>query len=88
MRYSYNGTKHIVRTHRMGSTPENSVINNYVKLGDHRNLYIVGTGNMITLGTSNSTLISAVFTIRSVESILKDLEHPLNKRNNETKTYQ
>lgn len=74
VRYSYNGAGHIVGTHRMGSTPDDSVTNSYCKSWDHPNLYIVGAGNMTTLGTSNPTLTLSAFTIRSVESILADLE--------------
>lgn len=77
VRYSYNGAGHIVGTHRMGSTPEDSVTNSYCKAWDHPNLYIVGAGNMTTLGTSNPTLTLSAFTIRSVESILADLETKL-----------
>ncbi|MCJ7932283.1 MAG: GMC family oxidoreductase [Chryseobacterium sp.] len=78
-RYSYNGAGHIVGTHRMGSAAENSVTNSYCKAWDHSNLYIVGAGNMTTLGTSNPTLTLSAFTIRSVESILADLETQLKK---------
>lgn len=74
VRYSYNGAGHIVGTHRMGDNPDDSVTNSYCKSWDHPNLYIVGAGNMSTLGTSNPTLTLSAFTIRSVESILKDLE--------------
>jgi len=77
VRYSYNGAGHIVGTHRMGSSPEDSVTNSYCKSWDHSNLYIVGAGNMTTLGTSNPTLTLSAFTIRSVESILADLETKL-----------
>ncbi|MEJ5102745.1 GMC family oxidoreductase [Chryseobacterium sp. MYb328] len=74
VRYSYNGAGHIVGTHRMGHDASDSVTNSYCKAWDHPNLYIVGAGNMTTLGTSNPTLTLSAFTIRSVESILKDLE--------------
>ena len=77
VRYSYNGAGHIVGTHRMGATPDDSVTNSYCKSWDHPNLYIVGAGNMTTLGTSNPTLTLSAFTIRSVESILADLETKL-----------
>jgi len=77
VRYSYNGAGHIVGTHRMGATPDDSVTNSYCKSWDHPNLYIVGAGNMTTLGTSNPTLTLSAFTIRSVESILTDLENKL-----------
>lgn len=78
VRYSYNGAGHIVGTHRMGDNPDDSVTNSYCKSWDHPNLYIVGAGNMTTLGTSNPTLTLSAFTIRSVEFILKDLETILN----------
>lgn len=74
VRYSYNGAGHIVGTHRMGSSPDDSVTDSYCKSWDHPNLYVVGAGNMTTLGTSNPTLTLSAFTIRSVESILTDLE--------------
>lgn len=74
VRYSYNGAGHIVGTHCMGSSSETSVTNSYCKAWDHPNLYIVGAGNMTTLGTSNPTLTLSALTIRSVESILGDLE--------------
>lgn len=80
VRYSYNGAGHIVGTHRMGSSPEDSVTDSYCKSWDHPNLYIVGAGNMTTLGTSNPTLTLSAFTIRSVESILKDLETILKQK--------
>ncbi|AZA64702.1 GMC family oxidoreductase [Chryseobacterium carnipullorum] len=79
VRYSYNGAGHIVGTHRMGSNPDDSVTNSYCKAWDHPNLYVVGAGNMTTLGTSNPTLTLSAFTIRSVESILADLEIQLKK---------
>lgn len=75
VRYSYNGAGHIVGTHRMGDNADDSVTNSYCKSWDHPNLYIVGAGNMTTLGTSNPTLTLSAFTIRSVESILSDLEN-------------
>lgn len=74
VRYSYNGAGHIVGTHCMGSSSETSVTNSYCKAWDHPNLYIVGAGNMTTLGTSNPTLTLSALTIRSVESMLSDLE--------------
>lgn len=74
VRYSFNGAGHIVGTHCMGSSAETSVTNSYCKAWDHPNLYIVGAGSMTTLGTSNPTLTLSALTIRSVESILGDLE--------------
>jgi len=87
VRYSYNGAGHIVGTHRMGDSPEDSVTNSYCKSWDHPNLYIVGAGNMTTLGTSNPTLTLSAFAIRSVESILTDLEQKFKTEKHETKAY-
>ena len=78
VQYSFNGAGHIVGTHRMGDTADDSVTNSYCRSWDHRNLYIVGAGNMTTLGTSNPTLTLSAFTIRSVESILNDLDIQFN----------
>lgn len=82
VRYSFNGAGHIVGTHRMGDNPDESVTNSYCKAWDHPNLYVVGAGNMPTLGTSNPTLTMTAIAIRSVESILSDLE--LNLKNNQS----
>lgn len=78
VRYSFNGAGHIVGTHRMGNTADDSVTNSYCKSWDHPNLYVVGAGSMTTLGTSNPTLTLAALTIRSVESIMKDLDDQFN----------
>lgn len=80
VRYSFNGAGHIVGTHRMGDTPDDSVTNSFCKSWDHPNLYVVGAGNMTTLGTSNPTLTLAALTIRSVESILNDLDGHFNAK--------
>lgn len=74
VRYSFNGAGHVVGTHRMGDTPEDSVTNSYCKSWEHPNLYVVGAGSMTTLGTSNPTLTLAAITIRAVESMLADLD--------------
>ncbi len=78
VRYSFNGAGHIVGTHRMGDDATDSVTNSYCKAWDHQNLYVVGAGNMTTLGTSNPTLTLAALTIRSVESMLNDLDAQFN----------
>ncbi len=79
-RVIYNGTKynimgsgHIVGTHRMGSSPEDSVTDRNMKTWDHPNLYVVGPGNQVTIGTANPTLTTAALAVRAAEAILKEL---------------
>lgn len=71
--YSFNGAGHLVGTHRMGSSPKDSVVNKEQRCWDHPNLFLVGCGNMPTLGTSNPTLTMAALTFMAAENILKDL---------------
>lgn len=71
--YAFKGAGHIVGTHRIGNDPSDSVTNSYCKSWEHPNLYLIGTGSMPTLGTSNPTLTMVALTLRSTESVLKDL---------------
>jgi choline dehydrogenase-like flavoprotein len=71
--YSFRGAGHLVGTHRMGSNPRDSVVNPEQRSWDHRNLFLVGCGNMTTLGTSNPTLTMAALTFWAAENIIKDL---------------
>ncbi len=71
--YTFRGAGHLVGTHRMGFTPADSVVNSEQRTWDHPNLFLVGCGNMSTLGTSNPTLTMAALTFWAAENILKDL---------------
>lgn len=71
--YTYRGAGHLVGTHRMGFSPQDSVVNREQRTWDHPNLFLVGCGNMATLGTSNPTLTMAALTFWAAENILKDL---------------
>ncbi len=73
--YTFFGAGHLVGTHRMGTAPENSVVNSDQKCWDHDNLYLVGCGNMPTLGTSNPTLTMTALTFKAAEAILRQLEN-------------
>ena len=77
--YEFKGCGHLVGTHRLGSNPENSVTNSWLRTWDHENLYLVGCGAMPTWGTSNPSLTMAALAYRAAESILRDLnkEKPL-----------
>ncbi len=72
--YTFWGAGHIVGTHRMGSSPADSVVKPTQQTWDHDNLYLVGCGNMPTLGTSNPTLTMTALTFMAAEAILKQLE--------------
>ena len=72
--YTFEGAGHIVGTHRMGNDPKTSVVKPSQQCWDHPNLYLVGCGNMPTLGTSNPTLTMTALTFMAAESILKQLE--------------
>ncbi len=72
--YTFRGAGHIVGTHRMGFTKEDSVVDKHQRCWDHPNLYLVGCGNMPTLGTSNPTLTMTALTFMAAEAILKQLE--------------
>lgn len=71
--YTFRGAGHLVGTHRMGFTPDDSVVNREQRTWEHPNLFLVGCGNMPTLGTSNPTLTMAALTFWAAENILKDL---------------
>lgn len=71
--YTVNGAGHVVGTHRMGFTKNDSVVNRRQQSWDHENLYLVGCGNMATLGTSNPTLTASALAIWAADNILEDL---------------
>lgn len=72
--YTFRGAGHIVGTHRMGDSRENSVVDKDLRTWDHKNLFLAGAGNMPTLGTSNPTLTLAALSFKASEAILKQLE--------------
>lgn len=72
--YTFWGAGHIVGTHRMGSSKEDSVVDPSQRTWDHDNLYLIGCGNMPTLGTSNPTLTMAAMTYMAAEAVIKQLE--------------
>ena len=72
--YNFAGAGHIVGTHRMGKTREDSVVNEHSQAWGHENLFLIGCGNMPTLGTSNPTLTMTALTFKAADAILKVLE--------------
>jgi choline dehydrogenase-like flavoprotein len=71
--YTFFGAGHMAGTHRMGATAASSVVNERQQTWDHDNLYLVGCGNMPTVGTSNPTLTMTALAIWAGENILEDL---------------
>ena len=71
--YNLMGSGHIVGTHRMGSSRKDSVTDRNMKTWDHANLYVVGSGNQVTIGTANPTLTAAALSIRAADAMLRDL---------------
>jgi choline dehydrogenase-like flavoprotein len=73
--YVFYGAGHLVGTHRMGFTKHDSVVNRKQQTWDHENLYLVGCGNMPTIGTSNPTLTMSALAFWAAENILKHLHN-------------
>jgi len=71
--YSFGGAGHAAGTHRMGGSPRTSVVDSRQRSWDHDNLYLVGCGNMPTIGTSNPTLTITALAIWAGENIVEDL---------------
>jgi choline dehydrogenase-like flavoprotein len=79
---SYQGEGYVIRggnhwsgTHVMGTTPANSVVDADQRSWDHENLFLVGSGSMPSIGTSNTTLTLAALCLRSAEQMVRQLRH-------------
>ena len=68
--YSIMGSGHIVGTHRMGKSREDSVVDKNCRSWGHKNLYVVGCGNMVTIGTGNPTLTGVALAFKAAAAIL------------------
>ena len=71
--YTFQGAGHVAGTHRMGSTAASSVVDAKQRTWDHHNLYLVGCGNLPTVGTSNPTLTMTALAVWAGENITADL---------------
>lgn len=71
--FAYHGMGHFAGTHAMGSGPHDSVVDSYQRSWEHRNLYLVGSGSMPTMGTSNPTLTLAALAIRTAEHLIASM---------------
>lgn len=61
---------HFAGTHAMGDDPATSVVDPYQRVWGHPNLFAVGGGSMVTMGTSNPTLTIAALALRTADHIL------------------
>jgi choline dehydrogenase-like flavoprotein len=59
------GAGHGGGTHVMGTSPRDSVVDQWQRCWDHPNLYAVGCGSMPSLGTSNPSLTMAALALRT-----------------------
>lgn len=73
-----NGGNHFSGTHIMGSNPAESVVDVKQRSWDHQNLFLVGSGSMPSIGTSNPTLTLTALCFLTAEAILQDLPPPAN----------
>ena len=71
--YWFRGGNHFSGTHIMGTSKYNSVVSDRLRCWDHENLYLLGSGSMPTIGTSNTTLSIAALSFRAAEQMLQDL---------------
>lgn len=71
--FTFQGAGHVAGTHRMGKSPLTSVVNPRQRSWDHDNLFLVGCGNMPTVGTSNPTLTMTALAIWAADNIAEDL---------------
>jgi choline dehydrogenase-like flavoprotein len=70
-RLRYFGAGHIVGTCRMGTNRNNSVVDEFQRSHDHKNLYLVGSGTFPTVATANPTLTLAALCLRTADRIVK-----------------
>ena len=70
---AYLGAGHIMGTTRMGTNPDDSVVDPLCCSHDHHNLFIVGPSVFPTAATANPTLTAVALTLRSAEYIQQHL---------------
>jgi choline dehydrogenase-like flavoprotein len=71
--FNVMGPGHIVGTHRMGRSKDDSVVDSNLRSWTHSNLYVVGAGSMVTIGTSNPTLTLSALSLKAADHILREL---------------
>ena len=73
VKYYAQGAGHVMGTHRMGFTKDDSVTDANMKSWDHDNLFIVGCGSFPTTATANPTLTMMALAFKAADAILKSL---------------
>ncbi len=73
-RFELRGAGHIIGTHRMGSSSQDSVVNADCRSWDHANLFLVGAGVFPSSGTANPTLTVFALALRAADTIIDDLK--------------
>lgn len=73
-RLKFFGAGHIVGTYRMGDDPTTSVVDADQRSWDHKNLFLIGSGNFCTVATANPTLTIAALALKAAQSVLDDLK--------------
>ena len=68
--YWFRGGNHFSGTHIMGTTKNNSVVDQNQRSWDHENLYLLGAGSMPSIGSSNTTLSIAALALLASRHIL------------------
>ncbi|MCX4744387.1 GMC family oxidoreductase [Kitasatospora sp. NBC_01287] len=71
--YAYRAAGHGAGTHLMGTSPTDSVVDQWQRCWDHPNLYAVGCGSMPSVATANPSLTMAALALRSTEAIHRTL---------------
>jgi choline dehydrogenase-like flavoprotein len=59
----------VVGTHRMGSDPQQSVVDASQRSHDHLNLWIVSSGSFAAVATPNPTLTLAALAFKTAASL-------------------
>ncbi len=72
-RLKFFGAGHIVGTYRMGDDSKTSVVDANQRSWDHKNLFLVGSGNFCTVATANPTLTIAALALKAAATVLEDL---------------
>lgn len=57
----------------MGSDPKNSVVDEWCRAHDHKNLFIAGTSVMSSSSCMNPTLTAAALSIRIADTIISEI---------------
>ena len=70
---NFMGSGHVVGTHRMGRSRGDSVVDANCRAWAHENLYAIGPGAMVTIGTANPTLTAVALSMRAADAILAEL---------------